>query len=139
VGKNKLSKFAEMQSFSNVLQVTFSQLEQYDHPMNRKEPRLFHNQKPIVLSWVVAKANILQGLAEANPENNYIGIDIKGGANVERSKYATDNQLFNVGFLRTHIEMVDRFFSLGEVMKSGSLFPILNEEVRKRLTSTRFY
>ncbi|HQN93796.1 MAG TPA: tRNA (guanosine(46)-N7)-methyltransferase TrmB [Prolixibacteraceae bacterium] len=140
MGKNKLSKFAEMQSFSNVLQVTFSQLEQYDHPMKGNWNRdFFHNQKPIVLELGCGKGEYTTGLAEAKPENNYIGIDIKGARMWKGAKYATDNQLFNVGFLRTHIEMVDRFFALGEVSEIWLTFPDPQmKKVRKRLTSTRF-
>lgn len=140
MGKNKLSKFAEMQSFSNVLQVTFSQLEQYDHPMKGNWNRdFFHNQKPIVLELGCGKGEYTTGLAEAKPENNYIGIDIKGARMWKGAKYATDNQLLNVGFLRTHIEMVDRFFATGEVSEIWLTFPDPQmKKVRKRLTSTRF-
>lgn len=140
MGKNKLSKFADMETFSNVLQVSFSEVNQNDHPIKGCWNRdFFKNDYPIVLELGCGKGEYTVGLAESDSPKNYIGIDIKGSRMWKGAKYALDNGLKNVGFLRTHIEMIDQFFGENEVSEIWLTFPDPQmKKVRKRLTSTRF-
>jgi tRNA (guanine-N7-)-methyltransferase len=140
VGKNKLSKFADMDTFSNVLQVSFNVVKQDDHPMKGSWSRdFFQNSNPIVLELGCGKGEYTIGLAELEPLKNYIGIDIKGSRIWKGAKYALDNGLKNVGFLRTHIELISRFFGENEVSEIWLTFPDPQmKKTRKRLTSTRF-
>ncbi len=55
------------------------------------------------------------------------------------AKRALAAGMTNVGFLRTDIELIDRFFAPGEVSEIWITFPDPQmKKVRKRLTSTRF-
>lgn len=84
------------------------------------------------------KGEYTVGLAELDKSKNYIGIDIKGSRMWQGAKYA-HNGLTNVGFLRTHIEMIGQFFDQNEVSEIWLTFPDPQmKKTRKRLTSTRF-
>jgi tRNA (guanine-N7-)-methyltransferase len=140
VGKNKLSKFADMETFSNVLQVSFSEVNLCDHSIKSKwNNDFFKNNHPVVLELGCGKGEYTIGLAEIEPEKNFVGIDIKGSRIWKGAKYALDNGLKNVGFLRTHIELISRFFGENEVSEIWLTFPDPQmKKTRKRLTSTRF-
>lgn len=140
MGKNKLSKFSDMETFSNVLQVSFSDVNQQDHPIkNNWAKDFFKNNNPIVIELGCGKGEYTVGLAEMNPEINFIGIDIKGARMWKGAKYAIDKGLKNVAFLRTHIEMADKFFGENEISEIWLTFPDPQmKKTRKRLTSVRF-
>jgi len=140
VGKNKLSKFADMAEFENVLQVAYHNIENNDHPIKGNwNTDFFKNNQKIVLELGCGKGEYTTGLAETDPLKNYIGIDIKGARMWKGAEYALRNQLKNVAFLRTHIEMCPQFFAPNEVSEIWLTFPDPQmKKVRKRLTSTRF-
>jgi tRNA (guanine-N7-)-methyltransferase len=140
VGKNKLIKFADIGTFSNVLQVPFSEVNLCDHSMKGKwNSNFFENNYPVVLELGCGKGEYTIGLAEFEPEKNYVGIDIKGSRMWNGAKHALENGLNNVGFLRTNIELIDRFFGVDEVSEIWLTFPDPQmKKTRKRLTSTRF-
>jgi tRNA (guanine-N7-)-methyltransferase len=140
VGKNKLSKFADMETFSNVIQVPYRDIQQKDHPLkNNWNKTFFKNQKPIVLELGCGKGEYTVGLAQIDPQNNYIGVDLKGARMWQGAKFAIENGLKNVAFLRTHIEMIGQFFGENEVAGIWLTFPDPQmKKTRKRLTSTRF-
>lgn len=140
MGKNKLSKFADMETFSNVLQVSFGEIQQQAHPMKGNwASNFFHNDNHIVLELGCGKGEYTVGLAEIDRSKNYIGIDIKGSRMWQGAKQAIDSGLSNVGFLRTHIELIGHFFAENEVSEIWLTFPDPQmKKTRKRLTSTRF-
>jgi tRNA (guanine-N7-)-methyltransferase len=140
VGKNKLIKFADMETFNNVLQVPYSEVSFCDHSMKGYwNTNFFDNNNPVVLELGCGKGEYTVGLAEIEPEKNYVGIDIKGSRIWNGAKEALNNGLKNVGFLRTNIEMIDRFFGVDEVSEIWLTFPDPQmKKTRKRLTSTRF-
>ncbi|MDA3818814.1 MAG: tRNA (guanosine(46)-N7)-methyltransferase TrmB [Prolixibacteraceae bacterium] len=140
MGKNKLKKFADMEQFSNVLQVPFHKIKEADHVLKgRWNDDFFIEHKPIVLELGCGKGEYTTGLASISTPRNYLGVDIKGARMWKGAKYAIDNDLYNVGFLRTHIEMIGQFFAPGEVSEIWLTFPDPQmKKTRKRLTSTRF-
>lgn len=140
MGKNKLAKFADMESFSNVLQVPYHKIQQNDHPIKGNWNKdFFKNEKPIVLELGCGKGEYTVGLAKLDPSKNYIGVDIKGSRMWLGAKTATEEEMSNVGFLRTNIEMIAQFFAPGEVNEIWLTFPDPQmKKTRKRLTSTRF-
>ncbi|MBQ5380719.1 MAG: tRNA (guanosine(46)-N7)-methyltransferase TrmB, partial [Paraprevotella sp.] len=79
------------------------------------------------------------GLARLYPEKNFIGVDIKGARMWTGATEALKEGLPNVAFLRTNIEIIDRFFAAGEVSEIWLTFsdPQM-KKVTKRLTSTYF-
>ena len=140
MGKNKLKKFAEMETFDNVFQYPFAVVEREGFPLKGNWIRdFFKNDNPIVLELGCGKGEYAVGLARRFPGKNYIGVDIKGARMWTGAKAAVKEGISNVAFLRTNIELIDRFFEAGEVSEIWITFPDPQmKKVRKRLTSTRF-
>ena len=99
----------------------------------------FHNDSLIVLELGCGKGEYTVGLARVYPNINFIGVDIKGARIYTGAKQALEEGLENVAFLRTSIEIIDRFFSEDEVQEIWLTFsdPQM-KNVHKRLTSTFF-
>ncbi len=140
MGKNKLRKFAEMETIDLVFQYPFARLQNESFPLKgcwRSE--FFGNDNPIVLELGCGKGEYTVGLAQLFPEKNFIGIDIKGARMHAGATRARDLGLKNVAFLRTSIEFLEAFFAPGEVAELWITFPDPQmKKVNKRLTSTRF-
>ena len=101
--------------------------------------QLFHNSHPIVLELGCGKGEYTVGLAREFPEKNFIGVDIKGSRIWRGARTALQDNLTNVRFLRTHIELINSFFGPGEVDEIWITFPDPQlKKKRKRLTSSRF-
>lgn len=129
-----------METFSNVFQYPYSVVENVPFDMKgRWREDYFHNDNPIVLELGCGKGEYTVGLARMFPEMNFIGVDIKGARMHTGAKQALEEKLGNVAFLRTNIEIIDRFFSAGEVQELWLTFsdPQMKNP-RKRLTSTFF-
>ena len=140
MSKGKLQKFAEMETFKNVFQYPYSRAEQEPFPMKgRWREDYFHNDNPIVLELGCGKGEYAVGLAQLYPEMNFIGVDIKGARMHKGAKEALEMGLGNVAFLRTNIEIIDRFFGPNEVAEIWLTFsdPQMKNP-RKRLSSTFF-
>lgn len=146
--KNKLKKFAEVLSFPNVF-------ENY----NPKDPKLigkdgievslkshwakkhFNNDNPITLELACGGGEYTLALAEAYPNRNFIGVDIKGARIWKGATKAIENNLSNVAFLRTRIEQISEFFDKEEIDEIWITFPdpyLKKSKKNKRLTSARF-
>jgi tRNA (guanine-N7-)-methyltransferase len=142
VGKNKLARWTELGSYDNVIQPAIEDVSGKDHPIKGKWHReLFKNGNPIVLELGCGKGEYTVGLANSFPENNFIGIDIKGARMWRGAKTANEQNLPNVAFLRTRIEFINSFFSEDEVNEIWITFPDPHPGGRnsnKRLTSPQF-
>ena len=64
-------------------------------------------------NWVADVENIPVGLARRYPDKNFIGVDIKGARMWTGATEALNEGLKNAAFLRTNIEIIDRFFAPG--------------------------
>lgn len=140
MGKNKLRKFAEMETLPCVVQYPFSVLKESGGcPLRgRWREDFFHNDNPIVLELGCGKGEYAVGMALDDPSKNYIGIDIKGARMWTGATRVRDLGLKNVAFLRTSIELLDHFFAPGEVDEIWITFPDPQmRKVNKRLTGTR--
>lgn len=140
MGKGKLAKFAEMKTMRNVFEYPYSVVDNVPFTMKghwREE--YFHNTNPIVLELGCGKGEYAVGLAKLFPDVNFIGVDIKGARMWTGAKQALEQNLPNVAFLRTNIEIIDRFFDKDEVQEIWLTFsdPQMKNP-RKRLTSTFF-
>ena len=133
MGKNKLKKFAEMETFHNVFQPP------YEPMAGHWRDRYFQNDHPIVLELGCGRGEYTVGLAERYPEKNFIGVDIKGARMWAGAKEAEQKELRNVAFLRTNIEFITEFFAADEVDEIWITFcdPQM-KKATKRLTSTYF-
>ncbi len=141
MGKNKLRKFAEINSFSNVIQPqSHHNIKHFELKGNWKEA-FFHNNNPIVLEIGCGKGEYTTGLAKAFPDKNFIGIDIKGDRIWKGAKDALDEGMFNAAFLRIQAQNLTAFFQENEVSGIWLTFPDPQpRKVRekKRLTSPWF-
>ena len=140
MGKGKLAKFADMATYENVFQYPFSVVEHVPFDMKGHwHEQYFHNDHPIVLELGCGKGEYTVELAKLYPEMNFIGVDIKGARMWTGATQALKEGLKNVAFLRTSIEIIDRFFAEDEVQEIWLTFsdPQMKNP-RKRLTSTYF-
>lgn len=140
MGKNKLSKFADMKAYPHVFEFPFKyQDEQPCTMQGHWNDAFFHNTNPIVLELGCGRGEYTVGLAEHHPDKNFIGVDIKGARMWTGATQALERGLTNVAFLRTSIEIIDRFFAPGEVSEIWITFPDPQmKRYTKRLTSTPF-
>ena len=151
MGHGKLKKFAENETFRCMLQPDASavlakepgskELKLNPHPIRgRWGAEMFGNSNPIVLELGCGKGDYTIALALRNPNINYIGVDIKGARLWKGAKYATENALPNVAFLRTRIEFIDAFFGPDEVSEIWLTFsdPQLCGSENARLSSPLF-
>ena len=140
MGKGKLAKFADMATYENVFQYPYSVVEHVPFEMQGHwREQYFHNQNPIVLELGCGKGEYTVELAKLYPDTNFIGVDIKGARMWTGATQALNDGLKNVAFLRTNIEIIERFFSKDEVQEIWLTFsdPQMKNH-RKRLTSTYF-
>lgn len=136
----KLVKFAEMNSFSNVFQPPFDEVFRKDFVLKGKwSNSYFKNDHPINLELGCGKGEYTVGLARLYPENNFIGIDIKGSRIWSGASASIKSNISNVCFLRTRIELINSFFAANEVREIWITFPDPQpKKARKRLTSSNF-
>ena len=141
MSKNKLKKFAEMETFHNVFQCGAQEVETSAvlAMAGHWRENYFKNNNPIVLELGCGRGEYTVGLAKRNPDKNHIGIDIKGARMWAGAKQAELEGISNVAFLRTNIEMLCRFFATDEVDEIWITFPDPQmKKATKRLTSTYF-
>lgn len=140
MGKNKLQKFSDMENFKCVLQYPRHILISNGFPYKGKwNSDFFSRSNPITLELGCGKGEYTVGLAEANPNRNYIGVDIKGARMWKGAKSVEEKDMDNAAFLRTEIEQISEFFAPEEVDEIWITFPDPQmQKARKRLTSSRF-
>ncbi|MHB8259719.1 MAG: tRNA (guanosine(46)-N7)-methyltransferase TrmB [Bacteroidia bacterium] len=138
---NKLQKFAEFDTFTNCTYLPFEKIKDR-HPLSGKwHEEYFENKNPIVLELGCGKGEYTVGLAQNNPNKNYMGVDIKGNRIWAGAKFATENNMENVAFVRTRIDFIEYCFAENEVDEIWITFPDPQPQktrTRKRLTNTLF-
>ena len=133
MAQKKLVRFAELETFSNVLQ--------YPVSMPGTWNRFFENSRPIVLELACGKGEYSLGLAEIYRNKNFIGIDQKGNRLWVGAKKALAHGLKNVAFLRIQIDRITDFFATEEVDEIWITFPdpqLRISKSKKRLTHPKF-
>jgi tRNA (guanine-N7-)-methyltransferase len=140
--KNKLKRFKENETFKNVIQPTREELVKKDFVLKGKWNKdFFKNDNPLVLELGCGKGEYSVELGRKYPNKNFIGIDIKGARFWRGAKTALEENITNVGFLRTQIELVDHAFAQNEVDEIWITFPdpqIKYQRTKHRMTNTSF-
>lgn len=133
MGQKKLIRFAELDTFKNVLQ--------FPKEMAGRWKEYFGNNHPIVLELACGKGEYTLGLAALHHEENFIGVDLKGNRLWVGAKKAIAQGMSNIAFLRTQIEQITEYFSPGEVSEIWITFPdpqLRMSKAKKRLTHPKF-
>ncbi|HET9431756.1 MAG TPA: tRNA (guanosine(46)-N7)-methyltransferase TrmB [Chitinophagaceae bacterium] len=133
MGQKKLARFAELNSFSNVLQ--------FPVDIAGKWNAFFKNPNPITLELACGKGEYAVGLGQLYPSRNFIGVDLKGNRLWVGAKKALQLQHSNVAFLRVQIDQLDQYFSEDEVAEIWITFPdpqLRMSKAKKRLTHPKF-
>lgn len=136
MGKDKLRRFAEVATFSNVVQLDAG--KPYKGQWSKS---FFKNDNPLVLELACGKGEYTVNLATMFSNKNFIGIDYKGNRIWRGAKTALEEGVTNVGFLRIQIETLLEYFAPGEVDEIWITFPDPQPQLsreKKRLTSDRF-
>ena len=140
--KNKLKRFIQNESFSNVIQPKRQELlsKNFNYKGNWNS-LYFKNNNPIIIELGCGRGEYTVNLAKLNPDKNYIGIDIKGARFWRGAKTSIDEKLDNVVFLRTQIELINLVFGKDEVDEIWLTFPdpqIKYQRTKHRLTNPFF-
>jgi tRNA (guanine-N7-)-methyltransferase len=140
MGKDKLLRYTEVNSFENVLEPTMEHTKGEIFPLKGKwNSDYFKRDAPIVLELGCGKGEYTVGLAQQKPENNYIGMDIKGARIWRGALDANELQLKNVGFLRQKVDFLEHFFGPQEVDEIWLTFSDPQpKKPNKRLSSRPF-
>ena len=136
MGKDKLRRFAEVETFANVLQ-----LEEGKPLKGQWSKEHFKNNNPVVLELACGKGEYTVNLAQLFPGKNFIGVDYKGNRIWRGAKTALEEGVDNVAFLRIQIENLLDYFAKGEIDEIWITFPDPQPQLsreKKRLTSPRF-
>ena len=140
--KNKLKRFKENETFTNVFQPTREEVVGDQFQLKGKwSSDFFKNDNPIVLELGCGKGEYSVGLAERFPEKNFIGIDIKGARFWRGAKTAVESGMNNVAFVRTQIELINHIFAENEISEIWITFPdpqIKYKRTKHRMTNAEF-
>jgi len=133
MGQKKLIRFAEIKTFPNVFQ--------YPVGMQGKWKDVYKNDNPITLELACGKGEYAVGMGRLFPNDNFMGIDMKGNRIWVGAKTALAEGLQNVAFMRTHIDKITDYFLPGEIKNIWLTFPdpqLRISKAKRRLTHPKF-
>ena len=136
--RQKKRRFAENKLRANLVE---SGKDFYDEIKGKWHLKVFTDQQPIVLELGCGKGEYTLGLAQAFPNRNHIGVDIKGDRLWVGSGIALREGIQNAAFLRTQIQFLEHFFKKGEIEEIWVTFPDprpKEKDDKRRLTAPRF-
>lgn len=144
--RNKLGKFADILSFPNVYEnYTPREIrpvgkDGVEVELKGKWTEHFGNEQDITLELACGRGEYTIQLARDYADRNFIGVDVKGARIWQGAKIALAEELNNVAFLRTKIEVIQEFFGANEVSEIWITFadPFLGKPNR-RLTAPAFH
>lgn len=133
MAQKKLVRFAAIKTFANVLE--------YPENMQGNWGNFFGNKNPVTLELACGKGEYAVGLARMHPQQNFIGVDVKGNRIYIGAKKCLAENLTNAAFLRTQIGMLPNYFAAEEVEEIWITFPdpqLRTSKAKKRLTHPAF-
>ena len=142
MGKDKLKRFAENETFERMFQPTLNELFNTSYKLKGLwGKKIFKNDNPIVLELGCGRGEYTVEMARKYTNKNFIGIDIKGARMWRGAKSAHDENLLNAAFLRIRVEFIISCFAKDEVSEIWITFPdpqSKTQRTKKRLTSPNF-
>jgi tRNA (guanine-N7-)-methyltransferase len=95
MSRKKLVRFAQNEANPNVVQAGKPIFEQVKGQWNALQ---FQNNQPLVVELACGRGEFTLGLGRQYPEQNFIGVDIKGSRIWKGSSTATSEGIHNVAF-----------------------------------------
>ena len=141
LAKNKLKKFAELKTLAHVIEPPIDEPNKSFDLKGQWKRYFFKNENPITLELGCGRGEYTVALAKKFPQKNFIGIDVKGSRIWSGAKKSQENKLTNVGFLRTRIDLIQKYFSKNEIDEIWITFPdpqLKRSRLKKRLTHPKF-
>ncbi len=166
MGQKKLIKFAAIKAYENVLEFPqdmqgkwaafFEALNKGITPIDIANLTISDNlvvssdssnnnddnrSKKITLELACGRGEYAVGLGRMFPEQNFIGIDLKGNRIWKGASIANKDGLKNVAFVRSQIELTSNYFAKNEVDEIWVTFPdpqLRWSKAKKRLTHPKF-
>ncbi|MCR9015612.1 tRNA (guanosine(46)-N7)-methyltransferase TrmB [Aquiflexum gelatinilyticum] len=138
MSRRKLERFKQNEQSRNVIQPG---KELFETIKGNWKSVQFENENPLVVELACGRGEFTVGLAREYPGSNFIGVDIKGSRIWKGSTIAIAEGLHNVAFLRTQIQLLDRYFDAGEISELWITFPDpfpREGDEKRRLTSPKF-
>lgn len=138
MSRKKLQRFKENDENWNVVQEGKEIFEKIKGMWNTLH---FNKSQPLTVELACGRGEFTVGLAKHHPSRNFIGVDIKGSRIWKGSTIALSEGLENVSFLRTQIQLLDKFFDIQEISELWITFPDpfpRDGDEKRRLTSPRF-
>ena len=159
MGQKKLIKFAAIKQYENVLEYPqgmpgkwnafFEKLSLGDYPISldtleisaSNSAKNNDSNKSLTLELACGRGEYAVGLARLFPEQNFLGLDIKGNRIWKGASIANKEAIKNVAFVRTQIEQSIQYFAKEEVDEIWITFPdpqLRLSKAKKRLTHPQF-
>jgi tRNA (guanine-N7-)-methyltransferase len=159
MGQKKLIKFAAIKQYENVLEYPqgmpgkwntyFEKLSLREFPITLDNLEINDNNgtknnssvKTLILELACGRGEYAVGLARLFPEQNFLGLDIKGNRIWKGASIANKEGIKNVAFVRTQIEQSIQYFAKEEVAEIWITFPdpqLRLSKAKKRLTHPQF-
>ena len=138
MSRNKLVRFAQNEVNPNVVQEGKPIFEQVKGQWNTLQ---FAVNQPLVVELACGRGEFTLGLGRQYPNQNFIGVDIKGSRIWKGSSTATAEGIHNVAFLRIQIQQLQDFFAPNEISELWITFPDpfpRDGDEKRRLTSPKF-
>jgi tRNA (guanine-N7-)-methyltransferase len=138
VPRIKLQRFADN---ATRLDIVEPGKENFGHLAGCWQADFFHNDHPVVLEVGCGKGEYTVGLAQLHPEQNFLGLDIKGERIWRGSTRAEALGLRNVGFIRLQAHQLTEHFAPSELSEIWITFPDprpRDRDIKRRLTAPRF-
>ena len=157
MGQKKLIKFAAIKAYENVLEFPqdmqgkwaafFDVLNKGTTPIEIANLEILdqvvvsNTATPLTLELACGRGEYAVGLGRMFPEQQFIGIDLKGNRIWKGASIANKDGLKNVAFVRSQIELTSNYFAKDEVDEIWITFPdpqLRWSKAKKRLTHPKF-
>jgi len=157
MGQKKLIKFAAIKAYENVLEFPqdmqgkwaafFEALKNGTSSIEianlviADQTVLSNTNTPLTLELACGRGEYAVGLGRMFPEQQFIGIDLKGNRIWKGASIANKDGLKNVAFVRSQIELTSNYFAKDEVDEIWITFPdpqLRWSKAKKRLTHPKF-
>lgn len=131
--KRKKWKFAHFDDWPNCFQG--------EHVTPRFWAEYFDDSQPLVVEVGAGTADLSLGLAQANPHQNYVAVDIKSDRLYAGAKYALEHEIKNIAFVRAHLSDITKLFAQQSIRELWITFPDpfpRKRQAKHRLTHPSF-